>query len=255
MEEKQNQDYKQLYGLIGKNISYSFSRGYFNSKFQDEGLSDSFYTNFDIQDIAAFPDILKNNNNIKGFNVTIPYKEQIMPFLDDLDETAREVGAVNTIAIDNGKLIGHNTDYYGFLQSIKPLLQPHHKKALILGTGGASKAVAYVMKLLKINFKFVSRNPKLKQFSYSDINSGILQNYSIIINTTPLGTFPEVSQKPDLPYKQLTPEHLLFDLIYNPEETAFLKEGKKKGALTANGSTMLAQQAEQAWKIWNTTSK
>ncbi|GLB53704.1 shikimate 5-dehydrogenase [Neptunitalea chrysea] len=250
MENELEKKYKHLFGLLGQNIDYSFSRGYFNRKFENENRTDFFYTNFDIPEISQFPDILKTHKNITGFNVTIPYKESVIPYLDDLDATAKAIGAVNTIQVKDGKLIGYNTDYYGFLKAIQPLLTKNHTKALILGTGGASKAVAYVMSLLKIKYKFVSRSPKLKQFAYTDLNKEIIQHYKVIINTTPVGTFPNIEDKPSISYNHITNEHLLFDLIYNPEKTTFLQLGEKKGATIANGSQMLSGQAEKAWEIW-----
>lgn len=251
MENNLKSGFDKLYGLIGKNISYSLSRAHFAKKFEQENISGSFYTNFDIQDIAEFPAIIAKYPNLAGMNVTIPYKESVIPYLDGLDESANEVGAVNVIQIKNGKLIGFNSDYYGFYKSLEPLLQPHHKKALILGTGGASKAVAYALKKLKINFKFVSREPRLKQFAYTDLNKEIIQSHTLIINTTPLGTSPNVTDKPDIPYKYITGNHLLYDLIYNPEETTFLKLGKKNGATIANGKEMFEYQAAKAWEIWS----
>ncbi|SFU43701.1 shikimate dehydrogenase [Pustulibacterium marinum] len=251
MDKNQENTFKNLFGLLGRNISYSFSRGYFSEKFEKEGIQDSFYTNFDIPSIDKFPEIIQQNKNLKGMNVTIPYKEDVIPYLDELDETAKMIGAVNTIQFKNNKLIGHNTDYYGFLKSLEPFLKPQHSKALVLGTGGAAKAVLYVMKLLGINAKLVSRNPKLKQYSYTDLNKEIIQNNKLIINTTPLGTHPNITDKPSISYQHITSEHLLFDLIYNPAETAFLLEGKKRGATIANGASMLQLQAEKAWTIWN----
>lgn len=244
--------YKNLYGLLGRNISYSFSRGYFSEKFERENIKDSFYTNFDIPEITEFKQLINNNSNLKGMNVTIPYKEVVIPFLDELNETAAAIGAVNTIQFKDGKLIGHNTDYYGFQKSIEPFINPKiHHKALILGTGGASKAVLYVMQLLGIKATLVSRTPQAGQLMYSALSKEIMNNYQIIINTTPLGTFPKVDDKPNIPYEYLGAQHLLFDLIYNPSETSFLSEGKKRGTTIANGQRMLQLQAEKAWEIWN----
>ncbi|GLB49905.1 shikimate dehydrogenase family protein [Neptunitalea lumnitzerae] len=250
MEVNQKNDYKYLFGLVGKNINYSFSRGYFKTKFENEHLTNCFYTNFDIPSIEEFPKLIKQHPNIKGFNVTIPYKESIIPYLDTLDDTAKSIGAVNTIEVKDSKLIGHNTDYYGFMKSLEPNLNKNHTKALILGTGGAAKAVAYVMRLLKIDYNLVSRTSKPHQLTYNNLNTEILDKYHLIINTTPLGTFPEISNKPDIPYNLLTEKHLLFDLIYNPEKTTFLTLGEEKGASIANGSKMLVLQAEKAWEIW-----
>lgn len=240
------------FGLIGKNIEYSFSRSFFNKKFKTEGLEHS-YVNFDLDSINEFPEILKTTENLKGLNVTIPYKEEIMPFLDKIDGKAKKIGAVNTIKITKkGKLIGYNTDFYGFKKSIKPYLKSHHEKALILGTGGASKAIAYSLKKLNIEFSYVSRQlSKKAKFSYETLNDSIISEHQIIINCTPLGTFPNMNECADIPYDAISSEHLLFDLIYNPEETKFLTIGKLKGATICNGSLMLALQAEKAWDIWN----
>ncbi len=252
MDKKQEDMYNNLYGLLGRNISYSFSRGYFSEKFEKENIKDSFYTNFDISEITDFKKVIAENPNLKGMNVTIPYKEAVIPFLDELNETAAAIGAVNTIQFKEGKLIGHNTDYYGFQKSIEPFINTEiHHKALILGTGGAAKAVLYVMQLLDIPAKLVSRTSKPTQLTYGELSKEILESYQIIINTTPLGTFPNVNDKPNIPYQHLGKQHLLFDLIYNPTETSFLSEGKKRGTSIANGQSMLQLQAEKAWQIWN----
>ncbi len=240
-------------GLLGKQISYSFSNTYFKKKFEDLNITDTTYENFDLNDISEFPLIFKNNPEVKGLNVTIPYKEQVIPFLDKLDKKAKKIGAVNTIRITKkGKLIGSNTDYYGFKKSIESYLKPHHKHALILGTGGASKAIAYALKKLKIKFKYVSRSPKNDQtISYDTLMSEGLGKYKLIINCSPVGTFPNVDDSPNIPYNDITSEHLLFDLIYNPEETTFLRKGKVQKATILNGYNMLVNQAEKSWKIWN----
>ncbi|MBS9773672.1 MAG: shikimate dehydrogenase [Tenacibaculum sp.] len=244
---------KKLFGLLGRNISYSFSKKYFTDKFNMLNLNNYEYVNFDIDDIENFPNILKENKNIlKGMNVTIPYKESIIPYLDKIDKKAQEIGSVNTIKITKkGKLKGYNTDEYGFKKSFKPLLKTHHKKVLILGTGGASKAIAYTLEKMGIEYKFVSRNPKENQFSYANITEKEMQEYTIIINCTPLGTHPNINKCPNIPYNFLNENHLLYDLIYNPEETLFLKKGKNKGATIKNGLEMLKLQAEKSWKIWN----
>ncbi|EGV45108.1 shikimate dehydrogenase [Bizionia argentinensis JUB59] len=240
------------FGLIGKNISYSFSQNYFTNKFTSEEIIDASYQNFDLSNIEAATDILENTE-IKGLNVTIPYKEAIIPYLDKLDKKAKKIGAVNTIKRSKkGKLVGYNTDYYGFKKSLKPLLKPNHKNALILGTGGASKAVAFTLDELDIAYKFVSRTSKnLDHLTYSDLNESIINNHQIIINCTPLGTFPNITEAPNIPYESLTEFHILYDLIYNPEETTFLKHGRDKNATTINGLPMLKLQAEKAWRIWN----
>ncbi|QLG44124.1 shikimate dehydrogenase family protein [Costertonia aggregata] len=239
------------FGLIGKNISYSFSKGYFTEKFQKMGLEDHSYENFDFQEIDEFKEVIAANKNIKGFNVTIPYKEEIIPFLSELDEKASTIGAVNTIKVVENRLVGYNTDAFGFQKSIEPFLKKHHKKALILGTGGASKAIAFVFDELGIDYTFVSRSPEKHQFSYDNLNEAILKEYTVLVNCSPLGTFPKVSEKPSIPYKYIRSTHLLFDLIYNPEKTAFLLAGEEKGATICNGFRMLQLQAEKAWEIWN----
>lgn len=242
----------KIFGLIGKNISYSFSVKYFSEKFENEKISASVFKNFDIPDITYFPQIIKKNKGLKGLSVTIPYKKEIIPYLDKLSRKAEEIGAVNCIKITKkGKLKGYNTDIYGFLKSLEPLLQPQHNQALILGTGGASKAVAFVFDELKINYKFVSRNPQKDEFSYSDISKEIMKDFSIIVNCTPIGTFPNTEDFPELNYEYFSDRHIAFDLIYNPAETKFLQLAKKRGAITKNGYDMLVLQAEKAWKIWN----
>ncbi|SMG51275.1 shikimate dehydrogenase family protein [Arenibacter troitsensis] len=248
--EKTESD-KIRFGLIGKNISYSFSRGYFTKKFSEMGLERHSYENFDFDHIDQFKGLLEQNSNIKGFNVTIPYKEQVMPFLSKIDPEAQAIGAVNTIKIIGQQTIGFNTDAYGFQKSIEPHLRVHHKKALILGTGGASKAVAFVLNKLGISYKFVSRSPKEGQLNYTELNKEVLTDHTVIVNCTPLGTYPNISDKPDLPYNFITDQHLLFDLIYNPEKTAFLLAGEQQGGKISNGSNMLKFQAEKSWEIWN----
>ena len=240
------------FGLIGKDISYSFSKKYFTDKFSKDLFDDCSYENFDIKTIEDFPDILKNNPDLKGLNVTIPYKEAIIPFLDSMSEKAFKIGAVNVIRFTKkGKLKGYNSDWYGFKKSLQPLLQPHHKKALILGTGGASKAVAFALDQLGIFYTFVSREASQNAIDYSLINATTFDNFQIIINCTPIGTSPNTKEFPAIPYEFFTQKHIAFDLIYNPEETNFLKKAKKKGAVTKNGLEMLIFQAEKAWNIWN----
>ncbi len=241
----------RLYGLIGRNIAYSFSRDYFTKKFAAERRSDCDYVNFDIGDISEITEITAKNPNLVGLNVTIPYKETVIPLLDSLSEDAKKIGAVNTIKIDGrGRLEGFNTDAYGFQKSIGPLLQRHHQKALILGTGGASKAVAFALENLGIEFVFVSRNFSGTTIRYEDLES-VFGGYQIIVNTTPVGTFPNIDDFPEIPYELFTPTHIAYDLIYNPAETAFLKKAKAFGAATKNGLEMLELQAEKAWEIWN----
>lgn len=244
------------YGLIGYPLSHSFSKQYFEKKFADENIQDASYKLFPIENIKLIHSVINNNPTLCGLNVTIPYKEKIIPFLNSIDDEAKEIGAVNVIRIerDNNcehKLKGYNTDVTGFIQSLKPLLKEHHKKALILGTGGASKAVAYALKKLNIDYFFVSRNAAPSFLQYKDLNKEIISSHNIIINTSPVGMFPAVNDYPDIPYQFITDKHLLFDLVYNPLETIFLKKGKLNNAITLNGLPMLHIQAEKAWTIWN----
>ena len=241
----------KVYGLLGRNIGYSFSRGYFSEKFEKENL-DCKYVNFDIKQIDEIRDIL-NNPQVKGLNVTIPYKEEIISYLGDLDPVAKEIGAVNVIKLEKDqRLIGYNSDYYGFIESLKPLLNKTIKKALILGTGGASKAIAYALNQLGIHYTFVSRNPDFNELSYNDLDEDIITSYKLIIHCTPLGTHPNIENYPDIPYNHIGKNHVLYDLIYNPSETAFMKKGKERKAVVSNGMQMLILQAEKAWEIWNT---
>ncbi|WP_397446087.1 shikimate dehydrogenase family protein [Polaribacter sp. R77954] len=249
MREKEK---NKLFGLLGKNIAYSFSRGYFSEKFKELGLENYNYINFDLNKIEDFPSVIKKSEHLKGMNVTIPYKEDVIPFLNELDKTAEEIGAVNTIKFSkNGNLKGYNTDVFGFENSIRPLLQKQHKNALILGTGGASKAIAYALKKNDIEFKFVSRNPKgNKEISYDSLTKEKIQKYTIIINATPLGTSPDIEKCPNIPYQHITTKHILYDLIYNPARTTFLSKGKEMGATVKNGLEMLQLQAEESWRVW-----
>ena len=238
-------------GLLGKNIDYSFSRGYFKGKFETNKL-DCTYNNLDLETIEDFESIKTSETELSGLNVTIPYKQAVLPYLDAIDSEAQEIGAVNTIKIENGKLTGYNTDHFGFEHSLKPHLKSHHKKALILGTGGASKAIAFALKKLDIHFEYVSRTASSSvKYTYESLAVEGVENYQIIINCTPLGTFPDVHKCPTIPYEHITSNHLLFDLIYNPEETLFLKHGNTKNATTLNGLEMLRLQAEKSWEIWN----
>ncbi len=248
----------KIFGLIGYPLSHSFSRKYFLEKFKLENINGVSYTNFSINSINLFPDIVKTEKNIAGFNVTSPYKKQIIPFLDKLDLLAKEIGAVNVIKINkhnaNIELVGYNTDVYGFEQSLKKYLNSDIKNALILGTGGAAKAVAYGLKSLQIDYLFVSsKKEKInnKTIQYSDLSSEIIANNKLIVNATPLGIFPDINKKPDIPYKFISKSHILFDLIYNPTETLFLKEGKSRNAKIINGYEMLTFQAEKAWEVFN----
>ena len=241
----------KTYGLIGKSLSHSFSKKYFTEKFDNQGLIDSEYINIEIETIEEFVEKVKELNP-QGLNVTIPYKKAVLPLLDDLDEVAKEIGAVNTIVFKNGKLKGYNTDAFGFYQSIKLFFKSHHERALILGTGGASKAIEYVLKQYGVEVMFASRNDsKNNVLNWNDINENVIKHHLLIINCTPLGMFPNVASKPVIPYSALTERHLLVDLVYNPDETLFLKLGKENGAKVINGLTMLQQQAEKSWRLWN----
>ena len=244
------------FGLLGKSLSHSFSKTYFEEKFQKEQLSNFTYTNFDMENLDSLHQIIENNS-IKGLNVTIPYKEQIIPLLNEIDPVAKEIGAVNCITVskqnDQLFLKGFNTDYYGFGQSIKPFLEPIHQKALILGTGGASKAIYYALKNVGVEVYFVTTGEKKASnyFHYSELNEYILNAFKLVVNCTPLGMSPKIDGLPNIPYQYLTSQHLLYDLIYNPETTLFLQKGKEKGAITINGLNMLKLQADKAWEIWN----
>lgn len=238
------------YGLVGRDISYSFSKKYFTDKFEREKRKDH-YQNFDIPTLSHFPSVVSENPDLKGLNVTIPYKEEILKYLDKVDDEAEEIGAVNTIKITrNDRLIGYNTDHYGFAQSLVKYLPLKQKTALILGSGGASKAIAYVLRAMGFEFKFVSRKKTADNFTYSELNKSVLDHYLMIINCTPIGTFPNTKDFPKIPYQHLTSEHFLYDLIYNPLETEFLKLGRMQRTKTCNGLKMLEYQAEKAWSIW-----
>jgi shikimate dehydrogenase len=243
------------YGLIGYPLTHSFSKKHFTEKFETEKIN-SAYENFSIDSISKFPNIVAANPELVGLNVTIPYKEQVIPFLDELNEAAREIGAVNTVKITRSTtgifLKGFNTDTYGFETSLKPLLKPHHKKALILGTGGASKALKYVLRKLGIEFISASiEELKEDEIRYEDIDEKVMAERLLIINATPLGTYPKVDGCANIPYKFLTDKHLLFDLVYNPEITRFLAQGMEKGAIVKNGYEMLLLQAKKSYEIWN----
>ena len=241
---------KKTYGLLGKNIEYSFSRKYFNDRFESEKI-DAHYKNFDLQNIEELKEILRKEK-INGMNVTIPYKLEIFSFLDRLSPEAEAIGAVNVVKFEkDGTLTGYNSDYYGFKESLLPLLKTKPKKALVLGTGGASKATAYALKDLDIEFTFVSRTPREGQLTYANLTQEIIADHLLIINSTPLGTFPKVEACPNIPYQFLTNKHMLFDLIYNPSVTTFLKKGAEQGARILNGERMLVLQAEKSWEIWN----
>lgn len=235
------------FGLIGKSLSHSFSLSYFENKFITNKLWDCSYQNFELENIDNIRSFMFDNQ-LNGLNVTIPFKEEVIKHLDSLSKEAKQIGAVNCISVNEHKLIGHNTDCYGFTESIIPLLQKNHKKALILGTGGASKAVAYSLQNLGIEYEFVSRDGTI---NYQNVNKQLQNNFSLVINTTPLGTYPKTNTFPDLPYQLIDKGFLLYDLVYNPEMSAFLKFGKEKKCTIKNGYEMLCLQAEKSWQIWN----
>ena len=242
----------KVYGLIGKNIGYSFSKKYFTERFANTNAADCIYENFDLASIDDFSAVIQSHSDLAGLNVTIPYKEAVMPHLHLLSKKAMAIGAVNVIRFKkNGVLKGYNSDYFGFKKALKPLLQDHHKKALILGTGGSSKAVAFALEELGIISASVSRDAEKSSLTYERLNATTFDNFQIVVNCTPLGTSPNVAEFPPIPYQFFTAKHLAFDLIYNPKETQFLKRAKKHGAITKNGQDMLVFQAEKAWEIWN----
>lgn len=243
------------YGIVGNPLAQSFSPHFFNQKFEQEGI-DAEYLKYEIPEISYFTDIIQSTPNLKGLNITIPYKEKVIPFLDELDPQAKEIGAINVVkvtVIDGKKrLIGYNSDLIGFQNSISPLLNKDiHKQALILGTGGASKAVAKGLDNLNIKYSFVSRNPSKNQLSYKELSQNVLNQYTIIVNASPIGTFPNIDEAPDIPYEYISNKHILYDLVYNPAETKFLRLGKERGAVIKNGAEMLKLQALAAWEIWN----
>lgn len=238
------------YGLIGKNIGYSFSKAFFTTKFSQENRTDT-YQNFDIASIESLKDVIQANETLKGLNVTIPYKESVIPLLDRIDKEAKKIGAINTIKIhQDGSLVGYNTDHYGFAKALADFLPLKEKSALILGTGGASKAVSYVLDAMNYKYQLVSRTKTETTLSYDELNEDVISNHLLIINCTPLGTSPKTQEFPDIPYQYLSKDHLLFDLIYNPLETVFLRLGRAQGTQVTNGLKMLEYQAKKAWSIW-----
>lgn len=240
------------YGLIGFPLSHSFSEKYFTEKFRREGISDCVYQLYPLSSIDELPELLQQQPDLHGLNVTIPYKQQVLPFLHDTSHLPLQ--ACNCIRIENNKLIGFNTDVVGFQKSFTPQLKSHHTRALILGSGGAAAAVAYSLQQLGITYKIVSRSPDEDALSYHDVEERILSTYHVIINTTPLGQYPAVDAAPPLPYHLLTPQHYLFDLLYNPVKTVFLQKGEERGAAIKNGGDMLVIQAEESWRIWTLNS-
>lgn len=241
----------KIFGLIGYPLSHSFSKGFFAEKFQKEGISDCIYENFPLEDISQFPALLEQQPNLRGLNVTIPYKEAVLPWLDELSPAAEQIKAVNCIQFHEGIRIGFNTDVMGFKKSLLPLLKPHHTNALVLGTGGAAKAVMFVLQELNIPYTVVSRRAQNGVITYDTLDKDIMTAHTIIINTSPLGMYPQTDAAPPIPYDLITKHHLLYDLIYNPAETLFLQQGAAKGAAIKNGHEMLVLQAEASWDIWN----
>ena len=245
---------EKLYGLLGYPLVHSFSQNYFNQKFESENI-DAEYINFEIPDVGMLMAVVAENENLNGLNVTIPYKEQVIPFLDEIDPAASEVGAVNVIKFIRGKdglrLKGYNSDIIGFTDSIKSLLKPHHQSALVLGTGGAAKAVSYSLRKLGLEVQLVSRRKSANTLVYEELTKNDLKTHKVIVNTTPLGMYPNVDTCPDIPYRYLTSQHLCYDLIYNPDETLFLKNSRLAGAQVKNGLEMLLLQAFASYSIWN----
>lgn len=240
---------RAVFGIIGYPLTHSFSPDYFNRKFSEEGI-DAEYLKFPLADVSLLPKLLADQPHLKGFNVTIPYKSAVIRYLDVIDDDAIGIGAVNCVALSNGRLVGYNTDISGFRRSLEPLLKPHHTRALVLGTGGSSLAVQFVLKKLGIDFVKVSRSRRVDKITYEELPPQQVANSKLIINTTPLGMYPQTGAWPPIPYGAITRDHLLFDLIYNPAETAFLNKGKAMGAATQNGLDMLHYQAEANWDIW-----
>lgn len=244
----------RLFGLIGYPLTHSFSKNYFAEKFAREGIDDCRYENFQMQNIAELKNTIAQNQDLRGLNVTIPHKESVLNFLSERDHLVQQTGACNCIKIENEKLLGFNTDVIGFEKSLKSKLKSNHVRALILGTGGAAKAVEFVLNKNGIDFVRVSRRAHEKQLTYPELTPEILESHTLIINTTPIGMYPRIDEMPEIPYEALGPNHFLFDLIYNPATTIFLKKGEEKGTITQNGYDMLVYQAEESWQIWNNTS-
>ncbi|WP_276481244.1 shikimate dehydrogenase family protein [Paraflavitalea pollutisoli] len=240
------------YGLIGYPLSHSFSQRFFTDKFSKEQIEGCVYDNFPLENIDVLREVLARYPNLAGLNVTIPYKEKVIAYLDHQSDVVKKIGACNCIKFVQGKLHGYNTDVTGFEESLRPLLAAHHQKALVLGTGGAAKAVHFVLEKLGIIFLEVSRTPFTgRQISYEDLSTEVIAQHSLIINTTPVGTYPKVDECPPLPYGLFTSQHYLFDLVYNPAKTLFLQKGEERGAVIKNGADMLVIQAEESWRIWN----
>ena len=239
------------YGLIGYPLTHSLSEQYFTQKFIQEGIKDCVYERFSMPSIDDLHEILNSHLDLRGFNITIPYKKEVLAFLTERSKAVEEVGACNCVKIESGKLIGYNTDVIGFENSLIPFLKPIHNRALVLGTGGVALAIVYVLQKLGIEFSYVSRTATIGQFSYNDLDASVMASHTLIINTTPLGMFPNIEDCPAIPYDLLTPEHHLFDLTYNPAASTFLTKGKQMGTTIQNGQQMFVEQAEQSWRIWN----
>ena len=238
------------YGIIGYPLGHSFSRGFFTEKFAREQI-EAQYMNFEIPNVEMLREVLNENPELRGLNVTLPYKTAVIPLLDELSDDARNIGAVNVIRVRNGYLKGFNSDIIGFMGSIRPLLQPHHKKALILGTGGASRAIRVGLTQLGLQWKHVSRSAREDMFTYSELSPEILHEYEVIVNCSPVGMYPHVDESPAIPYESLTDRNLLFDCVYNPESTQFMQRGAQQGATVKNGLEMLHLQAIASWEFWN----
>ncbi len=238
------------YGIIGYPLGHSFSRGFFTEKFAREHI-EAQYMNFEIPNVEMLREVLNENPELRGLNVTLPYKTAVIPLLDELSDDARNIGAVNVIRVRNGYLKGFNSDIIGFMGSIRPLLQPHHKKALILGTGGASRAIRVGLTQLGLQWKHVSRSAREDMFTYSELSPEILHEYEVIVNCSPVGMYPHVDESPAIPYESLTDRNLLFDCVYNPESTQFMQRGAQHGATVKNGLEMLHLQAIASWEFWN----
>ena len=242
----------RVFGLIGNPLTHSFSVGYFAKKFLNEGVTDAQYNNYPLETINQLSVLLDSTPLLRGLNVTIPYKEAVIPFLNAQNDVVRDIGACNCIDIRNGQLFGYNTDVTGFRESFLPKLPTGKHNALVLGTGGASKAVVYVLQQLSIPVRVVTRVRKDEsQLTYADLSEASLASYSVVVNTTPLGMYPNLDSRPAIPYQAITKDHYCYDLVYNPSETSFLKACRERGAITCNGADMLAIQAEESWRIWN----
>ena len=239
------------FGLIGKTLKHSFSKTWFTKKFSEEGIQDCSYENYELQSVDELPALISAHPDLDGINITIPYKEEVLKFLEHNDDMVKEIGACNCIKIQNGVLSGFNTDASAFQRSLSDNLQSHHQCALVLGSGGASKAVQFALKKMNIDFLVVTRNKKGHFIGYEDLGQEVIEGHQVIINTTPLGTYPNVDEDPPIPYEWISPQHLLFDLVYNPPKSKFLQQGEKQGARIINGYQMLAGQAEESWRIWN----